>query len=244
MKFRIVGADRETGEDVEIVVDARDEVAAETIANRRNIMVSSVVLVRSLPAETQQSPPKHIGDMTHDEARNYYEDQRQDPAALDRRTNGPRRPRLVQSMDPVCPACGGSLGNRKVPSRRSSFKCKKCGAQLYADAKQHLFESAYLTEKQKDLVEFLWQLDHWVWTAGTIHDFYWAKSQIGKDDKPISDDAVSDTIWFLLNYNRKNLSKINPDADAFMIKTYREELTELIQVFREAQEDWRKSRST
>lgn len=56
MKFQIVGADRETGEDVEIVVDARDEVDAETIANRRNIIVSSVVLVRSLPPEPQQSP--------------------------------------------------------------------------------------------------------------------------------------------------------------------------------------------
>lgn len=57
MKFRIVGADRQTGEDIEIVVDARDEVDAETIASRRNIMVSSVVLVRSLPREPQQSPP-------------------------------------------------------------------------------------------------------------------------------------------------------------------------------------------
>lgn len=57
MKFKIVGADQETGEDVEIVVDARDEVAAETIANRRNITVSSVVLVRSEWLNAEQSAP-------------------------------------------------------------------------------------------------------------------------------------------------------------------------------------------
>ncbi len=56
MKFQVVGADRKTGEDVEIIVDARDDVAAETVANRRNIMVSSVVLVRWHPPEAQQSP--------------------------------------------------------------------------------------------------------------------------------------------------------------------------------------------
>jgi len=47
VKFRVVGADRKTGEDVEFFVEARDEVDAETIANRRNIMVSDVALVRS-----------------------------------------------------------------------------------------------------------------------------------------------------------------------------------------------------
>ena len=57
MNFQIVGADRETGEDVEIVVDARDEVDAETIANRRNIIVSSVVLLRSPRPDPQPSRP-------------------------------------------------------------------------------------------------------------------------------------------------------------------------------------------
>jgi len=57
VKFQVVGADRETGEDVEIIVDARDEVDAETIASRRNIMVSSVVLVRLRRPDPQPSPP-------------------------------------------------------------------------------------------------------------------------------------------------------------------------------------------
>jgi len=62
MKFQIVGADRETGEDVEIIVDARDEVDAEAIAGRRNIMVSHVAPVRLAPQAQviRQAPPPQL----------------------------------------------------------------------------------------------------------------------------------------------------------------------------------------
>ena len=62
MKFEIIGADRETGEDVKIIVDARDEVDAEAIAGRRNIMVSRVALVPLAPPTqvTRQVPPPPI----------------------------------------------------------------------------------------------------------------------------------------------------------------------------------------
>lgn len=46
MKFQVTGADRETGEDIEMIVEAQDEVAAERLAGRRNIMVSQVLAVR------------------------------------------------------------------------------------------------------------------------------------------------------------------------------------------------------
>jgi ribosomal protein L37AE/L43A len=187
---------------------------------------------RPMPKETSQ---QDVWDMTHDEARQYFENCRKDPSALDRRRNGLRQLNVLQSTAPVCPVCGESLGNRRPPSRRSCFKCKKCGARIYGDPEQQLFESVYLTEKQKDLVDFLWQLDHWVFTAGTIHDFCWAKAQIGKGDAPVSDNVVSDTIWFLLNYNLKNLAAINPGIDTIDMKMYREDLTDLIKDFRHAQ---------
>jgi hypothetical protein len=59
MKFEVIGADRETGEDAKIIVDARDEVDAEAIAGRRNIMVSHVALVplARLTQVTRQVPP-------------------------------------------------------------------------------------------------------------------------------------------------------------------------------------------
>lgn len=50
MRFRVIGADRATGDEVEIIVDAQDEVAAETIASRRNMLVSQVLPeVRPVP---------------------------------------------------------------------------------------------------------------------------------------------------------------------------------------------------
>lgn len=42
MQFRINGADRYTAKDVEIVLEARDGLEAERLANERNVMVSSV----------------------------------------------------------------------------------------------------------------------------------------------------------------------------------------------------------
>lgn len=43
MRFRVVGADRDTGSEVEIIVVAPNEVAAELIASRRNVLVSQVL---------------------------------------------------------------------------------------------------------------------------------------------------------------------------------------------------------
>src|SRR4051812_671267 len=40
MKYAITGADRETGEDLNLVVDAPDEATARTKAQRRGILVS------------------------------------------------------------------------------------------------------------------------------------------------------------------------------------------------------------
>lgn len=57
MKFQVIGADRETGTDIEIIVEARDEVAAEMIANQRNLVVSDVTLVRSGPPKRDLSRP-------------------------------------------------------------------------------------------------------------------------------------------------------------------------------------------
>ena len=201
-------------------------------------LIRRLLGLRTARPSADTASERSLGDMTHDEARDYYEERRRDPAALDRRRNGPRQLHAALSTDAVCPTCGGSLGNRKPPQRRSSFKCKKCAAQLYADPKQELFASVYLTEKQKDLVDFLGQLDHWIYTAGTIHDFCWAKEQIGKADARVSDNVASDTIWFLLNYNLKNLSLINPGIDSIGMKTYREDLRGLIKEFREAQKEW------
>jgi ribosomal protein L37AE/L43A len=202
-------------------------------------LIRWLFILRPKVPMSKETIHQNVWDMTHDEARQYYENCRKDPSALDRQRNGPRQLNVVRSTAPVCPVCGKSLGNRRPPYRRSCFKCKKCNSKIYAEPKQQLFESVYLTDKQKYLVDFLWQLDHWIFTAGTIHDFCWAKMQIGKTDAQISDDVVSDAIWFLLNYNLKNLTEINPGIDALSVKTYRAEIKMLIEEFRDAQKEWR-----
>lgn len=64
LKFQIVGADRHTGEDVEIVVDALDELDAERIAKRRNLLVSRVSLLRSPRPDPLPSPSVESGRPT------------------------------------------------------------------------------------------------------------------------------------------------------------------------------------
>ncbi len=46
MKFRVVGAERDTGADVDIIIEAPDEVEASAEAERRNILWTDVKLVR------------------------------------------------------------------------------------------------------------------------------------------------------------------------------------------------------
>ena len=158
---------------------------------------------------------------------------RRDPAALASRSGLVNRPAMAISASAVCPYCAASLGKRKPPRRCSTFTCKTCGQQVYADPKQELFTNVYMTEKQIALVGYLWQLNHWVFTAGTLDDFCWAKAQIGKADKPNTDDVVSDTIWFLLNYNLRNLHKINPNTNATIVGSERQDVIRLIREFRE-----------
>jgi hypothetical protein len=60
VKFQVNGADRETGEAVEIVIDAADEVAAEAVANRRNMVVATVNRMPSVvQPSVQRSTPGH-----------------------------------------------------------------------------------------------------------------------------------------------------------------------------------------
>lgn len=48
-RFRVIGADRETGEDVDFTIEAPDQASAERIAARRNVMVSGVYPAKEEP---------------------------------------------------------------------------------------------------------------------------------------------------------------------------------------------------
>ncbi len=57
MRFNVVGADRDTGENIEMTVDAADEVAAQGLANRKGILVSHVTRVLAVRSPVAQTVP-------------------------------------------------------------------------------------------------------------------------------------------------------------------------------------------
>jgi ribosomal protein L37AE/L43A len=175
---------------------------------------------------------KNFGEMTHDEASHFYQNQRQDEAKTEQQTTDYKITK-PPSVEPVCPYCKNSIGNRKTPTRRSNFKCKKCSNQIYVDPTQKVFESVYLTKNQSVLVYYLWKLDRWIFTAGTIEDYLWAKSKIGKACHPNTENVAADTIWFLLKYNLKNIKAINPHGDNLSYQFYQEDIVELMRSFKE-----------
>ncbi|MFW5653362.1 MAG: hypothetical protein ACOC0P_04890 [Planctomycetota bacterium] len=67
MKYTVYGADRDTGEAIELTLEARDERAAETSANRRGILVERVeqTVQLAMVPEPDHAPPRKPA---HDES--------------------------------------------------------------------------------------------------------------------------------------------------------------------------------
>ena len=58
-------------------------------------------------------------------------------------------------MQPQCPYCGKYAKRKKMPERRSSFRCKACREQIHVEPNQWLYDAAYLTDEQLGYLEFL-----------------------------------------------------------------------------------------
>lgn len=59
MKYHVTGADRDTGEDLEIIIEAKNPAEAELAAKRRNLMVSGVAaMAPSQPEPVRSAPPR------------------------------------------------------------------------------------------------------------------------------------------------------------------------------------------
>jgi hypothetical protein len=82
MKFNIIGADRESGQDVEMTIEAANESAAEEVAHRKGIMVSRIA-----PAQVMTPPEPRPVVITHPMVQGHYHDAPIVNVALPRRGN-------------------------------------------------------------------------------------------------------------------------------------------------------------
>ena len=171
-----------------------------------------------------------------DEYRKYLNDVRRDPAAQAwRRNPGAYNaiPRL--SFVPTCPYCGGSLGDRKRPTRRSQFTCKLCSNKVYVDAWHRIFPKCYLNAKQGLIARFLGELANMAGAAGTSEDFWWFAQQKDwtRGKCPLSDQEAGDVLWGLMNYSVVEMQNILPREELNAFAGHARLLQELLARYRE-----------
>ena len=108
----------------------------------------------------------------------------------------------------LCPYCGTDLGAVSKPARRSKRKCKSCDKQIHVHPKQSLFKTPFLTTRQVTVVEYLEQLDHWVFTRGSMADFRREVTRQALSGK-LSDDQTEFVVLSLIRWNMDNIADIN-----------------------------------
>ena len=130
---------------------------------------------------------------------------------------GPSTPPPTPVFDPVCPYCNSHLKNRKLPKRRSSFKCPACGEQICVDLDQYVYPNMYLTETQAEYVGFLWQLDRWVWAKGSYADYLAMKAKLSA--KFGGEAGIGDIIWGLMNESLGNCAEMEAERVQRYVRT-------------------------
>lgn len=136
---------------------------------------------------------------------------RQSAVALDELgSSPPAPPRKTRShaplpwqriaFDPKCPYCSTPLTGRKRPSRRSTFTCPHCNEVITVDPKQYIYDSPFLTEEQAGYAEYVGQLDHWVWTRGSMSDYEEQRAKLRR--KFGGEPSIRDIIWGLIQSSK------------------------------------------
>ncbi len=178
--------------------------------------------------------------LSYKEYLQYCEDQRRDDAARAWKANRDMyQPKFEVSLDPVCPYCLKSLGERKPPTRRSKFSCKSCGLVVMVDPHHKIFPSVYLNEMQALIARSLSDLDKVVFAAGKTEDFWWAVQQKDwtKGKELLSENEVADMLWFLLNYSMIHMDKILPPGEANLRPEYSKQLQTMQEGFRKEEKE-------
>lgn len=108
-------------------------------------------------------------------------------------------------LQPQCPYCHEYVKRKKMPERRSSFRCKACGKQIEVDPNQWLYDRPYLTDEQAGYLAFLEQLDRWVFTLGSRDDY--RRVQAVLRQKFGGEPGIGDVIWGLMNESQRVLGE-------------------------------------
>jgi len=184
-----------------------DGEAADTLWTLMNYNVTATADI--LPPEERENFRYHADDLQR-LMREYRKEEKLVNAELkSAKAAGKGKGRANAKIELECPNCGESLGKVAKPSRRSNRKCKVCGQAIHVDPRQRLFKSAFLTEKQAYLADTLDQLDHWVFTRGTIQDFNRVKKSVGKSGS-LNDGEVAEVLRALIV---ENMAKAKADAE-------------------------------
>lgn len=143
-------------------------------------------------------------------------------------------PRLLATQTNLsCPYCGKDFSKRKTPSRRSTFNCPACAKSVYVEPTQPIYPTPYLDDIQATYVNFLWQLDHWVFGIGSNDDYRRKKTELAKQFG--KEPGIGDVIWGLMN---DSLVKACQD------QIERREMKKLISDFRTFENEMKKGRKT
>lgn len=121
-----------------------------------------------------------------------------------------KAPQTKRAPDTSCPYCACDLAKLKQPSRRGKRKCPGCGKALVVDPTQRLFACPFLSDRQAFLTDTLHQLDHWVFTQGTMVDFEAVARELGVT-KPYSEEAVAQVLRALI---QSNIARLRQEVDA------------------------------
>lgn len=100
-------------------------------------------------------------------------------------------------LQPQCPYCRTYTKRKKIPERRSSFRCRNCGGQIHVEPSQWLYDAPYLTDEQQGFLGFLEQLDTWIFTLGSRDDY--RKVQAALREKFGGEPGISDVLWELMH---------------------------------------------
>ena len=136
-------------------------------------------------------------------------------------------------IDFICPSCDNYLGKVVQPSRRSKRKCKVCGLTIHVEPQQSLFKSPFLSEKQAFLSDTLKQLNHWVFTNGSIRDFGRVKKNLGMEGH-LDDGQITQVLRVLI---LKAIDKTKTDAEE-AYRAYKDMTTKIDRELKAAGIDW------